>query len=524
MRSPAPLLLAVLLGGCASEGGLDLDRASGAIIGGTRETGADPVVHILNDYGGLCTGSLISQKVVLTAKHCVQTESGGRIPASAIHVNVGASIDSGYLYADVTEVRTTPGSGIEEVDIALLLLDREGSLTPYDWVRDRAPRVGDPITAIGYGQTRIGPSGSSPAGTKYRGEAQITQLYDTEFEISGPTTCFGDSGGPGFLADGRVFGVVSRGDFNCSSGSIYTRTDAFVDLIDGAIRDTGGGVAPPPPPPPAPDAGPPPPPPPAPDAGPPAQPDAGPPPDAGSPTPPPPPDPGTTPPAGRTLGEWCGGDADCASGLCLRTGGVAYCTQACGSGCPSGYDCVGSICALTDSSLPPSTGRPLGDRCAEDIECQSGLCLDGVESPYCTARCDTDADCGAGLVCARSGADKLCRVTSRSLGESCEHGADCTSGICASLDDGFNVCTRLCTAQSPCPTGFACIETGDGDEAACVPQAPAALIGQCSVAPRGARSATPRRATRSAALPALGLGLGLLAVALGRTRRRRSRR
>ncbi|MCC7535886.1 MAG: S1 family peptidase [Deltaproteobacteria bacterium] len=511
LRGSARLLVccAVLsTAACASEGGLDLDRASNAIIGGTRESGSDQVVHILNDYGGLCTGSLIAPKVVLTAKHCIQDEGGGRIPASAIHVNTGASIDSGRLYADVDEVRTTSGYAIEGADIAVLLLDRAGSLTPYAFVRDTPPRVGDPITAIGYGQTTIGPSGSGPAGTKYRGEAQITQLYPAEFEISGPTTCFGDSGGPGFLADGRVFGVVSRGDYSCSSGSIYTRTDAFLDLIDGAIADTGGSVAPPPPPPPTP------PPPPPPEPPPPPPPSS---PDAGSPTPPPPPppsNPGTTPPAGRALGDTCSGDSDCASTMCLRTAEGSYCTQACGSGCPSGFDCVGSICARTDPTLPPSTGRPLGDRCDQDVECQSGMCLSGVETPYCTARCEDDADCGNGLVCARSGDDKLCRATSRSLGESCDRGADCTSGICASLDDGLNVCTRLCDTASPCPTGFECAATGNEDEAACVPIAPTGLVGQCSSVP-----ARPRRGGLAFVLVALGVVVGTFFHARRRARR-----
>lgn len=139
------------------------------------------------------------------------------------------------------------------------------------------------------------------------------------------------------------------------------------------------------------------------------------------------------------------------------------------------------------------------------------MCLDGVETPYCTGRCEDDADCGNGLVCARSGVDKLCRVTSRSLGESCESGSDCTSGICASLDDGFNVCTRLCTTASPCPTGFECAGTGNQDEAACVPIAPAGLVGQCSAATR----------PRQGGIAFLVFGLAVVFGALVSSRRRR---
>ena len=70
---------------------------------------------------------------------------------------------------DVVVVGGGPAGATAATDLAraghsVLLLDRAGSLTPYAFVRDSAPRVGDAITAIGYGQTTEGPSGSGPAG------------------------------------------------------------------------------------------------------------------------------------------------------------------------------------------------------------------------------------------------------------------------------------------------------------------------------------------------------------------------
>jgi len=52
------------------------------------------------------------------------------------------------------------------------------------------------------------------------------------------------------------------------------------------------------------------------------------------------------------------------------------------------------------------------------------------------------------------------------LGESCTGGSECTSGLCAMVDnDAGEVCTQRC-ASAPCPGGFRC--AGDGGDALCV--------------------------------------------------------
>ena len=161
----AALAVAAAAGGCDREGdwreGLSQDRRP--IVDGVREPGEDAVVLLEHDWGFGCTGTAIAPRVVLTAKHCVQW--GG---ASGWHVKVGRSRSYVLDEYRVQETRTTPGSSIEERDIAVMILTEDFAFPLKRWEFLPWPgfRAGATIEAIGYGKTD--PADAYSSGTKYR--------------------------------------------------------------------------------------------------------------------------------------------------------------------------------------------------------------------------------------------------------------------------------------------------------------------------------------------------------------------
>lgn len=224
----------------------DLGPSTDSIINGAAYDGDPATVYLMTDGRFMCTGSLIAPRVVLTARHCIDND-GSRTPANRLSVGTGAEANGSSVYARVTDVRTTSGDMFDGNDIAVLLLDRAGALTPYAWSRT-APTLGEAVVGIGYGQTD-GSRRGLPAGRKFRGTGTIGRVLAKEVQTARPLPCYGDSGGPMFNRAGRVIGVVSRGTAStCEGGvAVYTRTDAHAALIDDAIAATGGGAMEPPP-------------------------------------------------------------------------------------------------------------------------------------------------------------------------------------------------------------------------------------------------------------------------------------
>jgi len=239
-------------------------KSGSRIVGGTTTDVNEWPWQVALMYGSqqFCGGSLINNRYVLTAAHCIDGLSASALTIRLGEHRISITGETSVVTRSVSQIIGHPSYNEDTLvnDIALLKLSSPVTVSetvlPVCMPPKNPTYANKVATATGWGATSSGGSTSDVLR-----EVDVTVLSNSECQSSnygsaitdtmlcagstGKDSCQGDSGGPLVFKDGGgnydQIGVVSWGVGCGSSGypGVYTRVNKYLSWIE---KNTADGV------------------------------------------------------------------------------------------------------------------------------------------------------------------------------------------------------------------------------------------------------------------------------------------